>query len=330
MCYNILINELFLFERVLTMDEKLISPSAFSKCELLVEIDGNELHVPINFGMTDDEVRKIYPHLLSISRVEDNPMLSYDAMKESGKLDEYPDELRERYEKWAKRMSHYWYNKPSTSLLDVAIGLAIDMKFNGVMLGDIIDPPETSYEGSMENPMNPDPELITDEEVEAIERKFGIGPNANAEVTLSSEIQPHDQIAGNVDVGMYGNDSEYDFVSKELDEMEADATKQDKFAAIIEEDYNATDKTKYEMTYRRGRKFDDSQINNEGILQMYGNNDMFTRIEHEMMNDEEEDTDEGYSDDEEDEDDDEDMIGEPYYEDDEEPNVIPFGEDDDL
>lgn len=316
------------------MDDKLISPSAFSKCELHVEVDGNELHIPINFGMTDDEVRKLYPYLLSISRLENNPMISYSAIKESGKLEDYPEEVRERYEKWAKRMSRYWYDKPSTTLLDVAIGLAIDMKMNGVMLGDIIDPPETSYEGFMENPMNPDPESITDEEVEAIEQKYGIGPNANAKVTLKGELNAHENVAGNVDVSMYGDNGEDDFISKQLDEMEADVVTKDIFAGIIEDDYNAADKERYEMTYKKGKTFDEGQINKDGILQMYANNDMFSKIEREMLDDEPGDNFD---------DDDEDDFGEERYadeagfddedddniDDDEDPRVRSFADDDD-
>lgn len=270
------------------MDDKNISSRAFSKCELHIEIDGNTLNVPLNFGMTDEEVRKIYPYLLSVSSLENNPMIGYAALKESGKLDEYPEELRNRYEKWAKRMSQYWFGKPTTSLFDVALNLALDMKYHGVMLGDIIDPPETAYDGFMENPMNPDPELITEDEIVAIEEKYNIKPNKDAAMTLNGVNEKHSGVAGNIDVNVYGSNPEDDFVSAELDALEADIVHNDTFAAIIENDYNATDKTKYEMTYKRGKTFDEHHFSKDGVLRFYGNDDMFDRIERESLGIEEE------------------------------------------
>ena len=72
-------------------DEKLISPSAFSSCELRVKVDGNELNIPINFGMSDDEVRKLYPYLMRVARVEDNPMTALLAKKEAGEFKDMSD-----------------------------------------------------------------------------------------------------------------------------------------------------------------------------------------------------------------------------------------------
>ena len=40
-------------------EEKVMSPSAFSKFELHVESDGNVLDIPINFGMTDEEAAQM-------------------------------------------------------------------------------------------------------------------------------------------------------------------------------------------------------------------------------------------------------------------------------
>lgn len=274
------------------MDEKNISSRAFSKCELHIEIDGNELNIPLNFGMTDEEVRKLYPYLLSVSSTENNPMISYAALKESGKLEEYPEDVRERYEQWAKRMSKYWYDKPTTSLLDVGIGLALDMKYHGVMLGDVIDPPETAYDGFMENPINPDPQLITEDEIIAIEEKYNIKPNSQAAMTLKGVNEKHSDIAGNVDVNLYNSTAEDDFISAELDALEADIVKEDPFAAIIENDYNNANKARYEMTYEKGKKFSDNQFSKDGVLRMYGNNDMFDKIERESLGIEDDETDE--------------------------------------
>lgn len=264
------------------MDGKDISSRAFSKCELHVEIDGNELNIPINFGMTDEEVRKIYPYLLTVSSVENNPMTGYVALKESGKLDEYPDELRTRYETWAKRMSKYWYDKPTTSLLDVAIGLAIDMKYHGTMLGDIIDPPETAYDGFMENPMNPDPDLITEDEVAAIEEKYNI--KGVLKSSAESVGSGHGTMAGNIGPNVNDLVADDNSVFAELDGIEAEAAEQtDIFAAIIEDDYNAADKSRYEMTYEKGKRFSDDRISKDGILRLYNENNMFDKVEREML-----------------------------------------------
>ena len=169
-------------------EEKVMSPSAFSKFELHVESDGNVLDIPINFGMTDEEVRKIYPYLLSVSRMEDNPMINFARLQESGEINKYTPEQQQKYEIWASRMSKYWYGKPSASLLDVAIGLAIDMKFHGTRLGDIEDIPDNEYEALMQNPANADPAAISDAELSALEQKYGIHPDSDASITLVGEL----------------------------------------------------------------------------------------------------------------------------------------------
>ena len=274
-------------------EEKVMSPSAFSKFELHVESDGNVLDIPINFGMTDDEVRKIYPYLLSVSRMEDNPMINFARLQESGEINKYTPEQQQKYEIWASRMSKYWYGKPSASLLDVAIGLAIDMKFHGTRLGDIEDIPDNEYEALMQNPANADPAAISDAELSALERKYGIHPDSDASITLVGEDK-HNVIAGGLDVDMYGDEKVDDFLSAELDEISTKLDYKDKFAEIIEKDYNeniAADR--YKSEYSRGGLLSESDINKDsGLLTLYNDTDIFARIDAPADDDDEYDGDE--------------------------------------
>ncbi len=131
----------------------------FAKCELVIKLTGNDtVSIPINFGsMPDEDIRKLYPHMLSISKPYDNPMVKLADIKESDEWKNYTDDERVSLEKWHHDMAKYWYGKPSTSLLDIAIGIAIDIKFNGLKVIGISDGNndiDNRYEGSLKNPVN--------------------------------------------------------------------------------------------------------------------------------------------------------------------------------
>ena len=302
-------------------DEKIISPHAFSKFELHVELDGNELSIPINLGMSDAEVRKIYPYLLSVSRPEDNPMINFAKMQESGEINRYTPEEQARYEAWASRMSRYWYNKPSTSLLDVAIGLAIDMKFHGTRLGDIEDIPDSEYEGNMTNPMNPSLDKLSFSETQDLEKRYNLQPDSDAPVTLSGEVAAHRISAGNIEVDMYGDDKVDDFLSSELDEVESKLDYRDKFAEMIEKDYNDNiSEDSYKLQDVKSKTLSESDIDKDsGLLILYDDTDIFAKVSGESEEPEDKyPEDESYDDDNIDDDND---IDEEEDEDDLESNI---------
>lgn len=266
-------------------DEKIISSRAFSKFELHIESDGNELNIPINLGMSDEEVRKIYPYLLSISRMEDNPMIKFAKMQESGEINKYTPEEQEKYEMWANRMSRYWYGKPSTSLLDIAIGLAIDMKFHGTRLGDIEDVPDNEYEGNMSNPMNPEPDALSKSETIGLENEYNIGPDAEAPVTLGDSNAKHSVSAGNIEVNIYGDESVDDFLSSQLDQMESKLDYKDRFAEMIQKDYESSNisEDRYKLQSIKGKTISDDDIDKDsGLLVLYDDTSIFDRVNNEI------------------------------------------------
>jgi hypothetical protein len=309
---------------------KVISARAFSKCELMIHIDGNKLNIPINFGMSDEEVRKIYPYLLSLSKMEDNPMAKLYKMVENGDFDDAPEEEYQACLEYTERLAKYWYNKPSTSILDVAIGMAIDMKLNGKIftmktpVEDIMskqpaenadeedvaenedgevkseleeDLPEGIYMEAIESPAAPEPEEISDEDMRAVEQKYNVPPDSDVQSTLGGRGRPHKGVAGDLDVDIYGADGVDDLLSRELDELESNIMKPDNFEAIIKKDYSNIDKNRYEPEYKRGTKYKDSQINKDtGLLDFYGNDDrdILEKIEDNQPDEEDEDNPDNY------------------------------------
>lgn len=104
-----------------------------NQCSLVVRVDGNEIEIPVTFGMTSDEIRMVYPFLASIlnNKIE-NPAMQFSRSKERG---EFADLTEEEYNAELQRVvaqSQYWYEKPEAGLLDVAIRFALDIKMKGI------------------------------------------------------------------------------------------------------------------------------------------------------------------------------------------------------
>lgn len=185
---------------------------SLSKCELVIYIDGNKLRLPINFGMSDDEMRAIYPYLLTLAKPEANPMIRYLESKKAGKFDNLSEAEKSDYINWTRRLARYWYDKPTTSLLDVAIGLAIDIKLNGY-IPSLSDECEPADEG--EEILNRNCGDITEEEVTET-----IGKYDPEILDIEEEDREERAAAGSLNIDMYGSESYGDFISEELDKAE--------------------------------------------------------------------------------------------------------------
>lgn len=261
-------------------DEKLISPSEFSSCELRIKIDGNELNIPINFGMSDDEVRKLYPYMLKISRMEDNPLPALLAKKEAGEFDgdeaAYDETLRKTEE-----LARYWYDKPTSSLLDIGIGIAIDLYMrNGLIdVGPFkVDPNITSMFESAPAIDNAKPAAA--DEIDAVERVYGLVPDSDGKLTINDELQMHTDIAGGI-FSMYGDDGKYDFVSEQLSELEK-KNGVDRFEELLSKE--TFDESRYASTYDPTAPLDMSEIGENGLLNIYGDSEpssVFDRLDAE-------------------------------------------------
>lgn len=192
--------------------------SEFSKCELVVSLsDGDTMSVPINFGaMSDNDIRKIYPHFLSVSDPCDNPMIQLEEVKKSEKWQHYTEEDRADIEKWYHDMAKYWYNKPSTSLLDVAIGIALDIKLNGLKVMSISDNDneiDTRYEGNLKKPVEDNKiplSNISDSDVEKYIDPHGVEKTVNKESSINNGTM------SGLMIDIYGDDDSFDEMFNEM------------------------------------------------------------------------------------------------------------------
>lgn len=117
-----------------------------NQCSLVVRVDGNEMEVPVTFGMSAEEIRMVYPFLVSIlnDKIE-NPIMQFNRSKERG---EFADLSEEEYNAQLHRVvaqSKYWYEKPETGLLDVAIRFALDIKLRGIADLESVFTPTGAY-----------------------------------------------------------------------------------------------------------------------------------------------------------------------------------------
>lgn len=248
-------------------------PRSLSKCELVIHIDENDLHLPINLGMNDDEIRQIYPYLLSLSKPEDNPMIKYVEMKKAGAFDKLSEDEKEDYIGWTRRLSKYWYDKASTSILDVAIGIAIDMKFNNF----VPDLANSNIESSIdENEIIDKAEIkdITEEEILEINRRFNITSDADAPVDSGIENSYHTGVAGDLDVNMYGAESFEDFISKEIDDIEMEKRYHSMFDDILKADTKPVDYYVKKTEAESNRRNMSESVNSKGLLKLYNDVDV--------------------------------------------------------
>lgn len=249
-------------------DEHIIGPSEFSSCELVVKIDGNTLNIPINFHMSDSEVRKLYPHLLEVARVEENPMTDFLARKAAGEFsnlseDEYADVLSK-----TEKLARYWYDRPATSLLDVGIGIALDMAIRNkkIDVDTFLDKKaeiDTMYDPSV---AETEASSVSESEADSIEKKYNIKSDKDGRLTLHDEIAPHDAIGGDV-FDLYGDNGACDFVSEKLAELEK-RHDINRLADIVEKDEFAEDT--YASTYDPTKPLDMGQVKDNGLLDIYG------------------------------------------------------------
>lgn len=265
-------------------NEQALSPYAFSKCELLVQMDGQELRIPINFGMSDVDVRKIYPYLLSMSRIEDNPMAAFQARKDAGEFKDMSPDAYEAALQNAEKMARYWYERPTSSIMDVAIGIGIDfaLRKGQIEIDPLMQEPAVNTlsdyaVADQENkPLSPN-------ETIAVERKYGMSPDAEGQLTLRGEVNPHKGVSGD-GFKMYGDDTMFQFMSKELMSLELQHETADRMAKILSEDYEKLDKTGYESIYDPTKPLDMTQVSGGILKDMYGDpnrESIFDKIEEE-------------------------------------------------
>ena len=160
-----------------------------NQCSLVIRVDGEEIEIPVTFGMTADEIRMLYPFLLPM--LNDNilnPAVQFVKANEQGLLSDLTDEEYRNELIRVTEQSKYWYEKPSAGLLDIAVRFAVDIKMKGIEDLDFIFNRSASYD-----PMKIKP--LTEMEANTIMQKLRIDGTQNdldAFANLGSEIMAQD------------------------------------------------------------------------------------------------------------------------------------------
>lgn len=201
-----------------------------NQCSLMIRVDDESIEVPVNFGMTADEIKRLYPYLLQYASMPiKNPVVAFNETAKSGVFNDVTDE---DYEKMIARMneqSRFWFDKSDASLLDIAIRFALDIKLRGIAeLADIFEPVSVIESVKVEP--------ITDDEAEKIISEMGLETETDKEFDAGDEQDIPLGIAGGLDVNLYDSTEEDDYLSQELDAMEAKLEVHDKFEEILQSD----------------------------------------------------------------------------------------------
>ena len=160
-----------------------------NQCSLVIRVDGEEIEIPVTFGMTADEIRMLYPFLLPMLNDKIlNPAVQFVKANEQGLLSDLTDEEYRNELIRVTEQSKYWYEKPSAGLLDIAVRFAVDIKMKGIEDLDFIFNRSASYD-----PMKIKP--LTEMEANTIMQKLRIDGTQNdldAFANLGSEIMAQD------------------------------------------------------------------------------------------------------------------------------------------
>ena len=74
-------------------NKQLIAEKAYNQCSITIRVDGEEIEIPIDFGHTADEIRKIYPFLLPLVQEKiKNPAIEFGEKVKQHVFDDYTDE----------------------------------------------------------------------------------------------------------------------------------------------------------------------------------------------------------------------------------------------
>ena len=229
-----------------------------NQCSMIIRVDGEEVEVPINFGMTADEIRALYPYLLPLvnNRVQ-NPAVVFSEEARAGRYNGISDDEYYELLDAAKRQSRFWFDKTDASLLEIALRFAVDIKLKGIKELEEIFDTSISAEGIEAEP-------ISEDESQHIINKM------NLETPTDYEFDPGDEqdiplgVAGGLNVDLYNSGEDEDYLSQELDAMESKLDVQDKFEDIINSELNEDD---YKSDYKAG-KFEEHRVK-DGLLDMY-------------------------------------------------------------
>lgn len=234
---------------------------SMNQCSLMVRVDGEELEVPLNFGMTSDEIKRLYPFILQFASVPiKNPAVEFGTDEGHGKYVDLSEEELEKILSQTNEQSRYWYGKSEASLLEIAVRFALDIKLRGIQeLADLFMPVSP-----LELLEKKDIEPMSDEEAEAYIQDMGLETETDREHDPGDEHDIPLGVAGSLHVNLYDSTFDDDYLSDELDKMESTLDVKDSFEEMISKDIN---EESYASNYDP-EKIDESQISG-GLLNMY-------------------------------------------------------------
>lgn len=238
-----------------------------NQCTLLIRVDGDELEIPVNFGLSAHEIKAIYPYLAKLANTKiTNPALKFADDSGAGRYTDLSEEEYAQLVEAYHRQAEYWYQKPEASLLDLAVRFALDIQFKGIQ--EIQDAFSTVTPFEHIKTSN----IVSKEEAHAILKDAGMEADSNTEADVD-EKDVEMGVAGNVPVDIYGTGDAGDFLSKELDDMNASRA-EDRFEKIVNgetEDKQPEIPDRYKSNYK-ARGFEEGQIGENGLLDLYATN----------------------------------------------------------
>lgn len=235
-----------------------------NQCSLLIRVDGEELEVPVNFGLTADEIRAVYPYCAKLANTKiPNPALKFAKDAQDGRYNDMPEEEYAEVLEKIRNQSDFWYQKPEASLLELAIRFALDIQFKGIQSIQDAFATVTPFENIRVK------ETVSKEEATKILKDAGMETDTDKEFDPGDERDVEMGTAGNMSVDIYGSGEDVDFLSKELDAIET-AKAEDRFEKIIKDKQASDIPDKYKSKYK-AKGFEEGQIGEDGLLDIYAN-----------------------------------------------------------
>lgn len=233
-----------------------------NQCSLLIRVDGNELEIPVNFGLTADEIRAIYPYCAKLANTKiPNPTLKFVKDVRDGLYNDMSNEEYAEVLKKIRSQSDFWYQKSEASLLELAIRFALDIQFKDISAIQDVFSTVTPFENIKVK------ETVSKEEAAKILKETGMETGTDKEFDPGDEHDVEMGSAGDVPVDIYDSGEDTDFLSKELDAIET-AKVEDRFEKIIKDNQASDIPDKYKSKYK-AKGFDEGQIGEDGLLNIY-------------------------------------------------------------
>ena len=233
-----------------------------NQCSLLIRVDGNELEIPVNFGLTADEIRAIYPYCAKLANTKiPNPTLKFVKDVRDGLYNDMSNEEYAEVLKKIRSQSDFWYQKSEASLLELAIRFALDIQFKDISAIQDAFSTVTPFENIKVK------ENVSKEEAAKILKKTGMETETDEEFDSGDEHDVEMGSAGDMPVDIYDSGEDTDFLSKELDAIET-AKVEDRFEKIIKDNQASDIPDKYKSKYK-AKGFDEGQIGEDGLLDIY-------------------------------------------------------------